>query len=680
MNNTFKIRISLGRKIFLSVLVVIILMVSILYTSTTRSITEGLESEMKVRGTSISKNVSSSLSTILSSIIAERIARNPNLEKEIFSSKEIMSSIFSELQIKEEYINLIETFAEIPKTEDIMWATAVDIDNNVLAHSSPDIGFMSKFNLPKGTYNNRDILIIYNILLTNLVVSKKNFFERTISRLFGGEIKFKVSTDKLISMASEKLSIDSNYASKLINTAIRNLDSNLKNSYEKLSVLYWQIKSVQRKYDQGKFGDEFRNALSELVEIFEYEYVTYEIADKYFSKFKSFINNRKSSITKDDYNYIISLIDQFFSSSFGITGFLQYYYESYGGRSERRLLFSYPVLIKGDIDKYVANLYIGMSTESIDKTIQTVERQVQIGVLIAIIIAILLVVFLSSRISKGARIITNAMQKLSEGDLTVRALVKSRDEIGFIASNFNSMVEQIEEKEKMRDIMNKVVSEEIAKELMKKGIELGGEMRFVSMLFSDIRGFTSMSEKMDPRDLISILNEYMTEMVEIVKRYKGVVDKFVGDEIMVVYGAPVSFGEQNDALLSVVTAYEMIKRMDTLHERWKEEGKPLLMPGIGINSGNVVAGNMGSKDRLSYTVIGDAVNTAARLCGAAPGKTCIVSENTYSLVKDFFEFEEQEPIKVKGKSEPLRIYKVVSINQFGYQKVEEILSNTHHST
>ncbi|MEN2998904.1 MAG: adenylate/guanylate cyclase domain-containing protein [Brevinematia bacterium] len=673
MTGDVKIKLSLGKKIFLSVSAVLVVMISIIYSSTTRSISEGLESEMKVRGGSISKNVSSSLSTILSSIIAEKIARNPQLEKEIFKSREIMNSIFSELPTKEEYINLIETFAYIPKTEDIMWAAVVSPDNKILIHSSPDIGFMQDFSLPKETFRNYELFKVYTLLLNNLKIRKLSLFEKMFRGFIPSDLELEQSKNNILNKFSSDLKIDKNLSSKLISVSEVNLEDNLKNTYEKFSVMYWQIKSIQRKYNQGEFGEKFRREVAKLVEVLDYNYITPKVVKPYFSSFESFIKDNKEFLTKEDYNFLKSALNQFLESSFGVTGFLQYYYYEQGGKKQRKLLFSYPVLIKEDFEKYVADLYIGMSTESIDKTLASVERQVQIGALIAILIAILLVVFLSRRISRGARIITNAMGELSKGDLSVRAEVKSNDEIGFIARNFNFMVEQIAEKERMRDIMNKVVSEEIARELLKKGIELGGEMRFTTMLFSDIRGFTSMSEKMDPRELISILNEYMTEMVEIVKKYRGVVDKFVGDEIMVVYGAPISFGEREDALLAVATAYEMIKKIDELHTKWQEEGKPLLTPGIGINSGNVVAGNMGSKDRLSYTVIGDAVNTAARLCGSAPGKTCIISNATYELVKEFVEVEEQEPIKVKGKSEVLKIYKVTSINYIGYEKVRSIL-------
>ncbi len=679
-NVTIKIKFSLGKKIFLFVLSIITLLIVIVYTSTIASISRGFEQEMKIRGISISKSISSSLSAILSSIIADRIAKDPKSAEKLFKSKEFMSEIFSELQLKEEYLNLIETFGDIPKTEDIIWASAVDINKKVLAHSQKDIPFMSDFLLPKDAVDNEKLLKAYLILVSNLNAREKNIFENleeSILSLFGARIttlEYKIPKAKLVSIIKENLNLNEKEVKKVIEKAEANLIDNIYTTKEKYSLLYWSIKNIQRKYNGTSFDKEFRNRVNSLLGIMKYNYLTYENVSPKLNDIRKFIEKIKDNISKGDFELINVMIEQFLKSSFGITGFIQYYSEPMKGSSAKRILFTYPVLIKEDISKYIGDLYIGMSTESIERTIASIERQIQTGALLSILIGILFTILLSIRISRGARLITKAMNELSKGNLQVRVDFNSTDEIGFIAQNFNKMVDEIAEKEKMRDIMNKVVSEEIAKELMEKGIELGGELRFATMLFSDIRGFTSMSEKMDPRTLISILNEYMTEMVEIVKKYKGVVDKFVGDEIMVVYGAPISFSEKGDAFLAVITAYDMIKKIDELHKVWQEQGKPLLTPGIGINSGYVVAGNMGSKDRLSYTVIGDAVNTAARLCGAAPGKHCIISDNTYKLVSELIEVEALEPIKVKGKSEPLKIFKVTGIKPEGYEYLKTLLN------
>jgi len=678
---TLKIKFSLGKKIFLFVLAIITLLIVIVYTSTIESVSRGFEQEMKIRGISISKSISSSLSAILSSIIADRIAKDPKSAEKVFKSKEFMSEIFSELQLREEYLNLIETFGDIPKTEDIIWASAVDMSKKVLVHSRKDIPFMADFSFPKGTVDNEQLLKAYLTLVSNLNVRNKNIlenFEESILSLFGGRIttlEYKIPKKELINLIKNNLGTDEKETLKVIEKAEANLIDNIYTTKEKYSLLYWNIKNIQRKYNDTSFGNEFRNKINSLLSVMGYNYLTYEIVSPKLNETKEFIDSIKEKISKEDFELINVMIEQFIKSSFGITGFIQYYTESMKGKEVKRILFSYPILIKEDINKYIGDLYIGMSTESIERAITSIERQIQTGALLSVLIGILFTILLSVRISRGARIITKAMDELSKGNLQVKADFKSEDEIGFIAQNFNRMVNEIAEKEKMRDIMNKVVSEEIAKELMEKGMELGGELRFTTMLFSDIRGFTSMSEKMDPRTLISILNEYMTEMVEIVKKYKGVVDKFVGDEIMVVYGAPISFSEKGDAFLAVITAYDMIKRVEELHKIWQEQGKPLLTPGIGINSGHVVAGNMGSKDRLSYTVIGDAVNTAARLCGAAPGKHCIISENTHKLVNDLIEVEEQEPIRVKGKSEPLKIYSVTGIKPEGYEYLKTLLGS-----
>ncbi len=678
-NANIKVKFSLGKKIFLFVIFVIALISIITYTSTLNSLTKSMENEFKIRGISISKGISSSLSSTVSSIIASKYSKNPQDIPKIFQSPKLISEIFSDLPLREEYINLLETFKDIPKTEDIIWAAVVDINGKIVVHSREDVSFGQEFVLPKNTFNHEILMFTYYTILSNLDYRKESFSD-TLNRLveeFLGNVylDMKIKPNQLSENIKKNFpNINPNLLGKLIDLSLKIVYDNQKDIKEKFIITYWNIKEIQRKYIGKDIENEFRNAVNQLFELKDYLYIDEFTAKKKFNVLIEFLR-RTPEISIQDKNTIKGIIEQFLESSFGTTGFLQYYYEKVRDVSFRRILFSFPIFISDDPEKYVGNLYINMSTESITKAMSSSEREIQIGVLIGLLVGIVFIIFLSRSLSKNANTIVSSMQKLSEGDLKVRAYLKTNDEFKFIADNFNIMVSQIEEKEKMRDIMNKVVSEEIARELMDKGIELGGELRFTTMLFSDIRGFTSMSEKMDPRTLISILNEYMTEMVEIVKKYKGVVDKFVGDEIMVVYGAPITFGKVEDALLAVTTAYNMIKRMEYLHQKWASENKPLLTPGIGINSGDVVAGNMGSKDRLSYTVIGDAVNTAARLCGAAAGMNCIISHNTFSLIREFINCEELEPIKVKGKSEPLKIYRVLSINQLGERKIQEILGN-----
>ncbi len=206
------------------------------------------------------------------------------------------------------------------------------------------------------------------------------------------------------------------------------------------------------------------------------------------------------------------------------------------------------------------------------------------------------------------------------------------------------------------NIINKVVSREIARELVRKGINLGGEKRFVSVMFVDIRGFTSISENLEPERVVEILNTYMGEMVKVVEKFGGTVDKFIGDGIMVVFGVPVSLGEKEDALRSVKTAVAMRNRLKELGEFWKSKNLPFIASGFGINSGWVVAGNMGTENRITYTVIGDTVNIASRLCDHAPPMKILISKSTYDMVKDEVIAEKIFPVHLKGKSHAVEIY------------------------
>ena len=186
---------------------------------------------------------------------------------------------------------------------------------------------------------------------------------------------------------------------------------------------------------------------------------------------------------------------------------------------------------------------------------------------------------------------------------------------------------------------------------------LAGKRALVTIFYSDIRGFTSMSEKLSPEAVYEQLNEYFEAMCEVIFKYGGFVDKFIGDCIMAIFSAPNP--TPDDALKAVHAALEQQELIEVMAQRWREAGKPPLAVGMGINTGYVVMGNLGSQKRMNYTVIGDAVNTAARLYNVAKGGQIIVSESTWEETKDHFEFRELDPVSVKGKSAPLRTFEVL---------------------
>jgi adenylate cyclase len=199
-------------------------------------------------------------------------------------------------------------------------------------------------------------------------------------------------------------------------------------------------------------------------------------------------------------------------------------------------------------------------------------------------------------------------------------------------------------------------SPDLAKQIADHGeeVKLGGAKRDVVILFSDIRGFTSMSEKMDPDDVAHLMREYFTEMVEIIFRNGGTLDKFIGDAIMALWGAP--FGTPDDADKAITAAIEMQRKLVELNQHWSSTGKPPIQIGVGINFGTVFAGNIGSEQRLEYTVLGDAVNTASRLCSAAAKGEIVISDILYKRLKTPPKTESRDPIKVKNKAQPVAIY------------------------
>jgi adenylate cyclase len=189
-----------------------------------------------------------------------------------------------------------------------------------------------------------------------------------------------------------------------------------------------------------------------------------------------------------------------------------------------------------------------------------------------------------------------------------------------------------------------------------EAVRLGGEKRTVAVLFSDIRGFTSLSETMAPDAMASLLTEYFTEMVDIVFRHGGTLDKFIGDAVMAQWGAPI--GAPDDADRAMAAAIDMVLALDKLNDRWRLQGRPELQVGIGLNFGEAFAGNIGSERRLEFTVIGDTVNTASRLCSAAGAREILVSEDLRRALSHPPQLEECAPMELKGKSQPVPVYRV----------------------
>ena len=251
---------------------------------------------------------------------------------------------------------------------------------------------------------------------------------------------------------------------------------------------------------------------------------------------------------------------------------------------------------------------------SLDKELApylSVERTYLLLALAGLLISIGVGIWIARSVSEPVLQLAEGTRKIAEGDYSQRIDVRTKDEVGLLATAFNQMSQGLAERDQVRDLLGKVVSPAVATELLRKDLTLGGEEREVTVLFSDLRSFTSMSEARSPQEMLGILNRYFTRMSGIVETHGGVVDKYVGDALMALFGAPLALADHVDRALE--TALDMIDALDELNRQWQAQGRHPLRVGIGINTDIVVAGNMGSQTRLNYTVIGDGVNLASRL-------------------------------------------------------------------
>lgn len=215
----------------------------------------------------------------------------------------------------------------------------------------------------------------------------------------------------------------------------------------------------------------------------------------------------------------------------------------------------------------------------------------------------------------------------------------------------------------IRSTFSKFVAKDIVNELLEnpESLKLGGEKKELTVFFSDIRGFTTMSESLSPENLVHLLNEYLSTMTDLVIAYRGTIDKYMGDAIMAFWGAPVK--NEDHAYFACITALVQLEELKKLQDRWAEQGYPIIDIGIGLNSGDAVVGNMGSSHRMDYTVMGDTINLGSRLEGTNKqyGTRIIISEFTYAKVKDRIYARELDDIRVKGKNEPVKIFELLGL-------------------
>jgi len=235
------------------------------------------------------------------------------------------------------------------------------------------------------------------------------------------------------------------------------------------------------------------------------------------------------------------------------------------------------------------------------------------------------------------------------------------------ADDLNQSYQQLKKEEQLRTHLSRYIGKDLVEQIMDSNGELllKNQRKIVTIMFADIRSFTAISEKMKPEDIVDMLNEYFTIMVEIIFKNNGVLDKFVGDQLMAVFGH--IFGEGKGAKQALLAALEMQQAIDALMETRQKKQLPIFQTGIGINTGAVLIGNVGSANRMDYTVIGDTVNAAARLEEQARGGEIIIGEQTLTRLPNTIKVGKRLELKVKNRAMPITCYSIGQTKRSGVQ-------------
>jgi len=306
----------------------------------------------------------------------------------------------------------------------------------------------------------------------------------------------------------------------------------------------------------------------------------------------------------------------------------------------------------------IGEVHIGMNQNTITRVVRYVGVAIILTTVAILLAGIIFMTIFVTILIKPIGLLVNGVSAIAAGNFDQKINIKRSDELGDLTDAFNDMAKSLREKEVIKGAFSKYVTKSVVDRILEHqdGLKLGGEKKTITIFFSDIRGFTPMSEVLSAEEVVHILNEYFTAMTAIIFKYEGTLDKFMGDAIMAVFGAPIEMADHAER--AVLAAIEMSEKMKQLQAKWKTEGKKEVNIGIGINTGEAVVGNIGSNERMEYTAIGDNVNLTQRLESVAEKGQILISSATYEKVKHKVIANMLDPIKVKGKTEKVIAYSV----------------------
>jgi adenylate cyclase len=298
---------------------------------------------------------------------------------------------------------------------------------------------------------------------------------------------------------------------------------------------------------------------------------------------------------------------------------------------------------------------------SIARFVQFFNRILQsfiVGIGVALLLAVLGGRLLAKQISSSLQTLVECVGGIGRGDLNASAGLKTRDEFQGLSKEIDHMTAGLRERERLKLNFARYVSQQVMEKILKtEDIDkLAGERRKITVLFSDIRQFTKLAESLPPEQVVSLLNAYFEAMLKVIFRHQGILDKFLGDGMMVEFGTPADDPMQEKH--AVMTALEMQQELKKLTAKWRAEGKPTIEIGIGVHTGLAVVGNIGTEERIEYTAVGDTINIAARLEQTTKllKKPILISETTYMAIKDEFQCESMGPMILSGRTTAIGIY------------------------
>jgi class 3 adenylate cyclase len=290
--------------------------------------------------------------------------------------------------------------------------------------------------------------------------------------------------------------------------------------------------------------------------------------------------------------------------------------------------------------------------------LRELDTTIGLGMLAAAALALVLAVVFARHLTRPIVALTGAAGRVAAGDLSPSLAVRSKDEVGQLTRAFNAMVEGLRQREVIRNAFGRYVSPEVARAVLESpgGLALGGRKREITVLMSDLRGYTRFAEHGDPAGVMEVLNDYLGRMADVVIAHGGTINEFIGDAIFAVYGAPVEHPDHAER--AAATALAMQRAMDALNEENVARGRPRFEMGIGLNTGEAVVGNIGSEQRTKYAVVGAAVNLAARVEGCTVGGQILMTESTVRYLGALAEVAPPTHVELKGLDAPVALYEL----------------------